>query len=92
VASESTFNTSGGTLSPARISLNDESMEALICAQDWLRVSITGMFYLYYYCSYYCTEIKYYDLLLCLFVDFGGQVGDPLWCDQANDSICGSGA
>jgi hypothetical protein len=32
------------TLSPARNSLNDESMEALICAQDWLRASITGKF------------------------------------------------
>jgi hypothetical protein len=32
------------TLSPARNSLNDESMEALICAQDWLRASIIGKF------------------------------------------------
>ncbi|KAJ1696915.1 hypothetical protein LUZ63_005427 [Rhynchospora breviuscula] len=37
VASESTFSTSGRTLSPVRNCLNDESMEALICAQDWLR-------------------------------------------------------
>jgi hAT family C-terminal dimerisation region len=44
VASESAFSTSGGTISPARNSLNDESIEALICAQDWLRASITGKF------------------------------------------------
>ncbi|KAJ3696742.1 hypothetical protein LUZ61_000447 [Rhynchospora tenuis] len=41
VASESTFSTAGKTLSPARSSLNDESLEALICAQDWLRASVT---------------------------------------------------
>ncbi|KAJ3686156.1 hypothetical protein LUZ61_015320 [Rhynchospora tenuis] len=34
VASESTFSTSGRTLSTMRNCLNDESMEALICAQD----------------------------------------------------------
>ncbi|KAJ4796690.1 Zinc finger BED domain-containing protein RICESLEEPER 2 [Rhynchospora pubera] len=42
VASESTFSNSGRTLSPIRSSLNDESIEALICAQDWLRASVTG--------------------------------------------------
>ncbi|KAJ1693550.1 hypothetical protein LUZ63_010248 [Rhynchospora breviuscula] len=41
VASESTFSNSGRTLSPIRSSLNDESIEALICAQDWLRASVT---------------------------------------------------
>ena len=41
VASEATFSTSGRTLSPIRSSLNDESIEALICAQDWLRASVT---------------------------------------------------
>ncbi|KAJ1703738.1 hypothetical protein LUZ63_003517 [Rhynchospora breviuscula] len=41
VASESTFSTSGRTLSPVRNSLNDESIEALICTQDWLRVKVT---------------------------------------------------
>jgi hypothetical protein len=43
VASESTFSTSGRTLSPARNSLNDESLEALICGQDWLRAPVTGI-------------------------------------------------
>ncbi|KAJ1688578.1 hypothetical protein LUZ63_019968 [Rhynchospora breviuscula] len=42
VASESTFSNSGRTLSPIRSSLNDESIEALICTQDWLRASVTG--------------------------------------------------
>ncbi|KAJ4818878.1 Zinc finger BED domain-containing protein DAYSLEEPER [Rhynchospora pubera] len=41
VASESTFSTSGRTLSVVRNSLNDESIEALICAQDWLRAKVT---------------------------------------------------
>ncbi|KAJ1691751.1 hypothetical protein LUZ63_015906 [Rhynchospora breviuscula] len=41
VASEATFSNSGRTLSPIRSSLNDESIEALICAQDWLRASVT---------------------------------------------------
>ncbi|KAJ4771400.1 Zinc finger BED domain-containing protein DAYSLEEPER [Rhynchospora pubera] len=41
VASESTFSTAGRTLSPTRSSLNDESLEALICAQDWLKASVT---------------------------------------------------
>ncbi|KAJ4797448.1 Zinc finger BED domain-containing protein DAYSLEEPER [Rhynchospora pubera] len=40
VASESAFSTSDRILSPARSSLNDESIEALLCAQDWLRASI----------------------------------------------------
>jgi hAT family C-terminal dimerisation region len=42
VASESTFSTSGRTLSAVRNSLNDESIEALIYTQDWLRSSVTG--------------------------------------------------
>ncbi|KAJ4761783.1 Zinc finger BED domain-containing protein DAYSLEEPER [Rhynchospora pubera] len=41
VASESTFSTSGRTLSTVRNSLSDESIEALICAQDWLRSKVT---------------------------------------------------
>jgi hypothetical protein len=43
VASEATFSTSGRTLSSVRNSLNDESMEALICVQDWLRAPIAGI-------------------------------------------------
>ncbi|KAJ4745313.1 Zinc finger BED domain-containing protein RICESLEEPER 4 [Rhynchospora pubera] len=40
VASESTFSTAGRTLSPTRSSLNDESIEALVCAQNWLRTAV----------------------------------------------------
>ncbi|KAJ3706101.1 hypothetical protein LUZ61_009806 [Rhynchospora tenuis] len=40
VASESAFNMSGRVLSPSRSNLSDESIEALLCAQDWLRASI----------------------------------------------------
>ncbi|KAJ3688911.1 hypothetical protein LUZ61_018075 [Rhynchospora tenuis] len=41
VASESTFSTSGRTLSAVRTSLNDERIQALICTQDWLRCKVT---------------------------------------------------
>ncbi|KAJ3705877.1 hypothetical protein LUZ61_009582 [Rhynchospora tenuis] len=44
VASESAFSNAGRTLSPTRNSLNDESVEALICAQNWLRTSVIGIF------------------------------------------------
>ena len=47
VASESAFSTSGRTLSSVRNRLSSESLEALICAQDWLRASMTGMHMLY---------------------------------------------
>ncbi|KAJ3685134.1 hypothetical protein LUZ61_014298 [Rhynchospora tenuis] len=40
VASESCFSTAGRILSPTRSSLNDESLEALICAQNWLSASV----------------------------------------------------
>ncbi|KAJ1696563.1 hypothetical protein LUZ63_005075 [Rhynchospora breviuscula] len=40
VASESAFSISGRVLSQVKSSLSDESIEALLCAQDWLRVSI----------------------------------------------------
>jgi hAT family C-terminal dimerisation region len=43
VASESTFSTSGRTLNPVRSSLSDESIEALVCGQDWLRASVIGI-------------------------------------------------
>jgi hAT family C-terminal dimerisation region len=42
VASESTFSTSGRILNPVRNSLSNESIEALVCDQDWLRASVTG--------------------------------------------------
>lgn len=44
VASESAFSTGGRVVDPHRSSLNPESIEALICAQDWIRHSKPGMF------------------------------------------------
>jgi hAT family C-terminal dimerisation region len=43
VAYESTFSTGSRTLNTVRNSLNDESIETLVCAQDWLRASVTDM-------------------------------------------------
>ncbi|KAJ3685744.1 hypothetical protein LUZ61_014908 [Rhynchospora tenuis] len=52
VASESAFSNSGRVLNPVRSSLSDESIEALLCTQDWLRASINGM-KLFLYCLLY---------------------------------------
>lgn len=43
VASESVFSTSGRILSPTRNALNNESIETLVCSQDWLRAFVKGM-------------------------------------------------
>ena len=57
VPSESAFSTGGRTLSAVRNSLGDDSIEALICTQDWLRGSVAGMnsnhipFLLFHYCA-----------------------------------------
>jgi hAT family C-terminal dimerisation region len=48
VTYESTFNTSGRTLNPVRNSLSDESIEAFVCGQDWLRASVISMCCLLY--------------------------------------------
>jgi hypothetical protein len=37
VASESTFNTAGIIIDKCRNSLSSETVEALICAKDWLK-------------------------------------------------------
>jgi hypothetical protein len=39
------FSTSGRTLNPVRSSLSDESIEALVCGQDWLRISVIGIIF-----------------------------------------------
>ncbi|GJS72956.1 zinc finger BED domain-containing protein RICESLEEPER 2-like protein, partial [Tanacetum coccineum] len=40
VASESVFSTSGRVLDSYRSSLGDKTVECLVCAQDWLRISL----------------------------------------------------
>nr|GEU72657.1 zinc finger BED domain-containing protein RICESLEEPER 2-like [Tanacetum cinerariifolium] len=40
VASESAFNTSGPVLDSFWSSLGDKTIECLVCAQDWLRISL----------------------------------------------------
>jgi hypothetical protein len=39
VALESAFSTGGRVLDDHRVRLNDESVEALLCAQDWIMAS-----------------------------------------------------
>ncbi|XP_019190318.1 PREDICTED: zinc finger BED domain-containing protein RICESLEEPER 2-like [Ipomoea nil] len=43
VASESAFSTSGRVLDPFRSSLTPKIVEALVCTQDWLRLSNTPL-------------------------------------------------
>ena len=43
VASESAFSTGGRILDPFRSSLSAKMVEALVCAQNWLRSSHEGM-------------------------------------------------
>ena len=42
IASESAFNTSGRLLSPYRSKLHPKTVEALMCAQNWLWARIKG--------------------------------------------------
>ena len=44
VASKTAFSTGGRVLSPVRNTLNDQSIEALICAQDWLKAQVRGQY------------------------------------------------
>ncbi|KAJ3687291.1 hypothetical protein LUZ61_016455 [Rhynchospora tenuis] len=41
LASESAFSTSGRVISQVRNSLSDDTIEALLCCQNWLKASIT---------------------------------------------------
>ena len=42
VASESAFSIGGQFLTPHRSKLNEDTVEALMCSQDWLRNEIEG--------------------------------------------------
>ena len=42
VTSESSFSTSGQLLSPYRSKLHQKTVEALMCAQNWLWAEING--------------------------------------------------
>ena len=42
VASESAFSTSGRVITPHRSRLSHDTLEALMCAQNWLRNEIEG--------------------------------------------------
>ncbi|KAJ3707840.1 hypothetical protein LUZ61_011545 [Rhynchospora tenuis] len=53
VASESAFSSSGRVLSQVRSSLSDKSIEALLCAQDWLRASIADLIDVSYFYTYF---------------------------------------
>jgi len=42
VASESSFSTSGRILTPHRSKLRSDTLEALMCVQDWLWSDVKG--------------------------------------------------
>jgi hypothetical protein len=46
VASESAFSTSGRVLSQQRSRLKEDTLEALMCTQDWIRKDIKGNIFL----------------------------------------------
>jgi hAT family C-terminal dimerisation region len=100
VTTESTFSTSGRTLNSVRNSLNNESIETLVCDQDWLRVSVTGMCCLLYVIRYtvVCYLLSANCLACCLLSvveENDLEFGDKLWSSDdevaPNDGVCGSG-
>ena len=52
VASKSAFNTSGRSISPHRSRLHPKTLEAMMCAQDWLWAKMHGKNILFTYVSY----------------------------------------
>jgi hAT family C-terminal dimerisation region len=100
VASESTFSTSGRTLNPVRNSLSNESIEVLVCDQDWLRALVTGMcrllYVIWYTVVYYLLSVNCLACcLLSVVAENGLEFGDKLWPSDdevtLNDGVCGSG-
>ena len=53
VTSESAFSTSGRFISPHRSRLHPKTLEAMMCAQDWLWAEMHGMKNLFTYVSYF---------------------------------------
>jgi hAT family C-terminal dimerisation region len=99
MTSESTFNTSGRTLNPVKRSLSDESIEALICGQNWLRSSVIGIIFSIIATYIFGISLWYpfINLLLSIVVLFvaenDGDFGDTLWpTDEAapTDGVCDS--
>ena len=60
LASKSTFSTSGKFISPHRIGLHPMTLEAMMCAQDWLWAEMHGMKILFIYVSYLLFFIIYF--------------------------------
>lgn len=56
VASESAFSTGGRVLSTQRSRLNEDTLEALMCAQDWLRKEMQGNIFYFEDISIYLFE------------------------------------
>lgn len=67
VASEFAFSTGGRVVDPHRSSLDPESIEALICAQDWIRYSKPGMFILFLNILFITFKIFCYEIKFLLF-------------------------
>ena len=60
VASESAFSTSGRFISPHRSKLHPKTLEAMMCAQDWLWAEMHGMKILFTYVSYFLFFLIYF--------------------------------
>jgi hypothetical protein len=87
VASLSAFSTGRRTLSSVRSCLNDESIEALICAQDWLRVSVAGyIFYFLYFHLFYYNCLNLMHASIASNAETRGDVGASLWSFEVDDS------
>ena len=66
VASESAFSTSGRFIGPHRSRLYSKTLEAMMCAQDWLWAEMHGMKNLFTYVSYFLFFVL---TIFILFVD-----------------------
>ena len=70
VASESTFSTSGRVINPHRSRLLPTTLEALMCAQNWLLRDIQGNFFMFTTSFQFESNLFSYSILfLCLIID-----------------------